>query len=91
MTNSSHERREQGQNTTEILRTKARKHVARYVRRKYSGNKLAFIAGDVFAKVQEPYRLWAEQGNRLDTDQDYGRFIDFVKSLPWSDQQNMAQ
>ena len=79
--NSIAKQRKQGQNTTEILRTKARKQVFKYIKHKYSGNRLAFIAGDVFAKVQEPYRLWAEQGNQLETDQDYRRFIEFVKMM----------
>lgn len=79
--NSIDRQRKQGQNTTEILRTKARKQVFKYIKHKYSRNRLGFIAGDVFAKVQEPYRLWAEQGNLLETDQDYRRFIEFVKMM----------
>ena len=79
--NSIDRQRKQGENTTEKLRTKARKQVFRYIKHKYSGNRLAFIAGDVFGKVQEPYRLWAEQGNLLETDQDYRRFIKFVETL----------
>ena len=79
--NSIAKQRKQGQNTTEILRTKARKQVFNYIKHKYSGHRLAFIAGDVFAKVQEPYRRWAEQGNQLETDQDYRRFIKFVNEI----------
>ena len=79
--NSIAKQRKQGENTTEKLRSKARKQVFKYIKHKFSGNRLAFIAGDVFGKVQEPYRLWAEQGNQLETDQDYRRFIKYVGTL----------
>ena len=81
MSNFTHKQRKQGQTATEILRTKAGKQVFKYIKHKYSGDGLGFIAGDVFIKVQEPYRRWKEQGNVLETDQDYRRFIKFVKMM----------
>jgi len=82
--------RKQGRDSIEILRTEAKKQVARYIKRKYSGNNLGFIAGDVFVKVQEPYRLWIEQGNQLETETDYRHFIRFAKALPLSNEQKLV-